>query len=258
MTKLVRAFRNAHHAVCTLDLPEKRNPISKAMRQALIETLESLRADPSVRSVIITGEGSAFCSGLDLDEFAALQSLSAEQHRADSQSICDFLCYLAAYPKPTIAALNGPAIAGGCAVALLCDFALAVPSAYLCFSEVKIGFVPAIAGVFLQQMLGPKRTRDLLLTGRKVMADEAKEFGLLNSVVESAQLLPKSQELAEQLALNSPQALESTKALLSAVTGSLSSALALAVDVNASARTSSDCVEGVKAFLEKRAPDWRT
>src|ERR1041385_6031776 len=118
MAEIVTTLESGSFAVCTLNLPEKRNPISKPMRDALVQALERLRQQPA-RSVIITGAGSSFCSGLDLASMAEQAQRSGAEHQGDSQSIADFLRYVATYPKPTIAAVNGPAVAGGCGLALV-------------------------------------------------------------------------------------------------------------------------------------------
>ena len=243
--------------ICTLNRPEKRNPISAEMRVALHSKLQELLADQDIRSVIITGAGSAFCSGLDLDGLSAQSRLSPDEHAADSKSIADFLEFVRTYPLPTIAAVNGPAVAGGCGLALLCDVTLAVPEAFFSFSEVKIGFVPALVGVYLERIIGAKSARELLLTGRRVSAEEAAKLGMINAIVPASELPERAQALAETLAQNGPEALTLTKALLTRTAGAdLAEALKLAVEVNAKARISAECREGVAAFLGKRSPAW--
>jgi len=214
MADFVNVLQAGNHAVCTLSQPHKRNPLSAAMRHALIAALEPLQRDPAIRSVIITGEGSAFCSGLDLDGMTAQQQLSAQEHLADSSSIRDFFEYIYQYPKPLIAAVNGPAVAGGFGLALVCDFMLIAQEAFLSFSEVKIGFVPAIVSVYLRGMVPEKLARDLLLTGRKLSAAEAESIGLAMDAVPASELMFKAAALADNLCLNSPMAVASTKKLL--------------------------------------------
>lgn len=245
-----------HCAVCTLNRPDKRNPISPAIRADLCSMLEQL-LKKGTRCVIFTGSGSAFCSGLDLEGLSAQSQFSPAEHAADSKSIADFFEFIRTYPLPTIAAVNGPAVAGGCGLALLCDITLAVPESFFSFSEVKIGFVPALVGVYLERMIGAKAARDLLLTGRRVPADEALQLGLINAVVPAAELLDRAAKLAETLAQNGPDALKLTKELLTKAAGmNLPNALKLAVEVNARARVSAECREGVAAFLAKRNPSW--
>jgi methylglutaconyl-CoA hydratase len=256
MSELVIVQKLKHHALCTLNAAHKRNPISAEMRASLTAALDALAGDAQARSVIITGAGSAFCSGLDLEALAAQQAKSPAEQLADSESIAAFFSYLAHYPKPTIAAVNGPAVAGGCGLALLCDFTLMSSEAYFSFSEVKIGFVPALVGVYLERMVGPKTASDLLLTGRKVAAEEAQALRMA-TVVPPEGLQEAALQVAATLAKNSPEALRQTKALLiRAQALSLADALALAIDINAQARMTSDCREGVDAFLQKRAPLW--
>lgn len=257
MSDLVTVQAMNHSALCTLNLPSKRNPISAEMRASLIAELDALSRNETIRSVIITGAGSAFCSGLDLDGLAEQAHKTPAEHRDDSQSIANFFEYIAHYPKPTIAAVNGPAVAGGCGLALLCDFTIMRAEAYFSFSEVKIGFVPALVGVYLERMVGPKVSRDLLLTGRKISANEAKALGLITEVVDSGKLHERANEISALLAQNSPVAIRQTKELLTRSQAlTLPQSIALAVDVNATARTTSECVEGVNSFLEKRSPKW--
>jgi methylglutaconyl-CoA hydratase len=163
------------------------------------------------------------------------------------------------FPKPLIAAVNGAAIAGGCGIATLCDFTLAVPEAKFGYTEVRIGFVPAIVSVFLIRQVGDKRARDLLLTGRIIDAEEAYYLGLVSEIVAAEQLLDRARELAGQLLENSPTSLSYTKQLLSNLSQrDLDHALELAVEVNARIRATPDFHEGLSAFLEKRKPVWRS
>jgi len=161
------------------------------------------------------------------------------------------------FPKPTIAAVNGPAIAGGCGLATLCDFTLAVPDAKFGYTEVRIGFVPAIVSTFLLRQIGEKHARDLLLTGRIIGADEAYRIGLINEIVASERLLDRAQELAAQLMENSPASLTCTKGLLSDhARQELDAQIQSAVRENAAIRATRDFREGISSFLEKRKPRW--
>jgi len=257
MAACVDVRESGRHAVVTLNLPEKRNPISAAMRTALMQALEGLRAKSRVRAVVITGAGSAFCSGLDLAAFAEQQRLPAEMQRADSQSIADFFEYIYRYPLPTIAAVNGPATAGGAGLALLCDLTFMAESAYLCFSEVRIGFVPALVGVYLSRQAGPKVARDLLLTARRVGAAEALQLGLVQRVETNGNLLRSAEDGAEEIGQWAPEAVKKTKGLLlESADDTWPAGLKKAVEVNAATRLSDECKEGVAAFLERRPPHW--
>jgi methylglutaconyl-CoA hydratase len=161
------------------------------------------------------------------------------------------------FPKPTIAAVNGAAIAGGCGIATLCDFTLAVADAKFGYTEVRIGFVPAIVSTFLLRQVGEKHARDLLLTGKIIGADEAYRIGLINEIVLEEVLLDRARELASQLMENSPASLVSTKRLLSDhARDELDAQIRSAVRENAAIRATSDFREGISSFLEKRKPRW--
>jgi methylglutaconyl-CoA hydratase len=161
------------------------------------------------------------------------------------------------FPKPTIAAVNGAAIAGGTGLATMCDFTLAVPEAKFGYTEVRIGFVPAIVSSILVWQVGHKIARDLLMTGRLFDAAEAKTLGLVNEVVPSEQLMVRAKELASQLLENSPTSVQATKRLINSfIAKSLDEQIAAAVEDNARIRTTADFREGVSSFLEKRKPQW--
>ena len=152
-------------ATITLNRPDKRNAISYELIEDLLAALEEV-AKASALVLILTGAGKAFCSGMDLENLKDLIGRSREQSQKDSQIMARLFRTLYDFPKPTIAAVNGAAIAGGTGLATLCDFTLAVPDAKFGYTEVKIGFVPAIVSAFLLRQVGEKIARDLLLTGR--------------------------------------------------------------------------------------------
>jgi methylglutaconyl-CoA hydratase len=240
----------------TLNRPDKRNAISYELMDDLIAAFEQA-ANSSAQVVILTGAGKAFCSGMDLDNLKQLTGRTHEQNIQDSQTMASLFRSLYDFSKPTIAAVNGPAIAGGTGLATLCDFTLAVPEAKFGYTEVRIGFVPAIVSSFLIANIGEKRARDLLLTGRIFGAEEAHRLGLVNEVVSVEQLLPRANELALQLQENSTASLQATKRLLSVYTHEqLDRQVAQAVQGNAAIRQTADFKEGITAFLEKRKPTW--
>lgn len=163
------------------------------------------------------------------------------------------------FPKPLVGAVNGAAIAGGCGIATLCDFTLAVPEAKFGYTEVRIGFVPAIVSVFLIRQVGEKRARDLLLTGRIIDAEEAYYLGLVSEIVAAEKLMDRARELAAQVLENSPTSLTYTKRLLSSLSQhDIDRGLELAVEANARVRSTPDFHEGLSAFLEKRKPVWHS
>jgi methylglutaconyl-CoA hydratase len=243
-------------ATITLNRPDKRNAISYDLIEDLLGALNAI-VKSSALILILTGAGKAFCSGMDLDNLKALSGRSPEQSVEDSETMARLFRSLYDFPKPTIAAVNGAAVAGGCGLATLCDFTLAVPEAKFGYTEVRIGFVPAIVSTFLLRQIGEKHARDLLLTGRIIDAEEAHRMGLVNEVVAADRLMPRAQELAAQLMENSPASLTSTKRLLSDYARQeLDTQIRAAVRENAGIRSTHDFREGVSSFLEKRKPQW--
>jgi len=166
-------------ALLALNRPDKRNAISYELIDDLLHALDEVAKSPAL-VLILTGAGKAFCSGMDLENLQALLGRTPEQSLQDTQTMARLFRSLYEFPKPSIAAVNGPAIAGGCGLATVCDFTLSVPDAKFGYTEVRIGFVPAIVSTFLLRQIGEKHARDLLLTGRIITADEAHRMGLVN------------------------------------------------------------------------------
>ncbi len=243
-------------ATLTLNRPEKRNAISYELIEELHHALHEVQKSGS-HILILTGNGSAFCSGMDLDSLREITRHTEEENLADSGRMAHMFRTLYDFPLVTIAAVNGPALAGGCGLATLCDFTLASTAAKFGYTEVRIGFVPAIVSTFLIRQIGEKHARDLLLTGRILGAEEAYRLGLVNEVLDPENLLPRARELAATLTANSPASLLATKRLLKTYShGELDHQIAAAVDENARIRTTQDFREGVSSFLEKRPPHW--
>jgi methylglutaconyl-CoA hydratase len=241
----------------TLNRPERRNAMTQEMQTELIGVLEET-AKANYRVLILTGAGEAFCSGLDLSELQAMQNKTAAEHRTDAERIARLFLALYELPIPTIAAVHGPAIAGGTGLAMVCDFTLATPASKFGFTEVRIGFVPALVSAFLSLQVGEKRCRDLLLTGRLFDAPEAHQVGLVNEVVPHGELMTRAQALAGLLLANSPQSLTATKRLLVVQHREwLDAAIDAALEANALSRETADFREGITAFLEKRKPHWK-
>lgn len=240
----------------TLNRPERRNAMTPAMQQELIAAMEAA-AVSDCRVVVFAGAGDAFCSGLDLSALQQMHGKSAAEHRADAERIARLFRTLYELPKPTIAAVHGAAIAGGTGIATLCDFTLATPAAKFGYTEVRIGFVPAVVSAYLTLQIGDKLARDLLLTGRIFDAHEAYRLGLVNEVVAAEELAGCVRGLASGLAANSPESLAATKQLLATQNKAwLDTAISAAMAANARSRETADFHEGVAAFLEKRKPAW--
>jgi len=244
-------------ALVTLNRPDKRNAISYELINDLLGALQEIESSKAL-ILILTGAGKAFCSGMDLDNLRAITSRTHQENVGDSEQMAKMFRTLYEFPKVTIAAVNGPAIAGGCGLATLCDFTLASTEAKFGYTEVRIGFIPAIVSAFLLRQVGEKQARDLLLSGRIIGADEAHRLGLANEVVAPEQLLQRARELASDLLHNSPASLLATKRLLKTYSAAqLDGHISQAVQVNARIRTTDDFREGVSSFLEKRKPHWR-
>src|ERR1700758_588791 len=180
-------------ATLTLNRPEKRNAISFELIDDLVRALDEVAKSDAI-VLIVTGAGRAFCSGMDLDNLKTLLGRTPEQNLQDSETMVRLFRSLYEFPKVTIAAVNGAAIAGGTGLALLCDFTLAVPDAKFGYTEVRIGFVPAIVSTFLLRQVGEKHARDLLLTGRLFGAEEAARMGLINEIVPAGTLMARVRE----------------------------------------------------------------
>jgi methylglutaconyl-CoA hydratase len=240
----------------TLNRPDKRNALSPALIEELTLALrEAETCECGV--VILTGAGSAFCAGLDMDHLATMNARTPEEHRSDSENMALVLRTLYDFPKPVIAAVNGPAIAGGMILATIPDFTLATPEAKFGLNEVRVGFVPAIAASFLLRQVGEKRTRELLLTGKLLKAQEALQMGLVTQIVAAEELMQSAQALAQTLLMNSPQAMQAVKRLLAKHSRRrLDEELEDAIAANAQERASEDFKEGVQAFLAHRRADW--
>jgi methylglutaconyl-CoA hydratase len=243
-------------ATITFQRPEKRNAISLQMVAELTSALDEVEKS-NAQIAILTGAGKAFCAGMDLDELKSLTGKTHSENVADSTRMANMFRRLYEFSKPTIAAVNGAAIAGGAGLATMCDFTLAVPDAKFGYTEVRIGFVPAIVSSILVWQVGHKIARDLLLTGRLFDAAEGHRLGLVNEVVEPTHLLGRAQELAAQLMENSPSSVRVTKRLINGfISSQLDQQVAEAIEDNARIRTTEDFREGISSFLEKRKPVW--
>ena len=243
-------------ATITLDRPDKRNAISSQMIDDLLAALDDVEKSPA-RVLIITGAGKAFCAGMDLDGLRTIAGQSPLDNLKDSRQMAKMFHRIYAFPKPLIAAVNGAAIAGGCGIATLADFTLAAPEAKFGYTEVRIGFIPALVSVFLRRQIGDKQSRDLLLTGRLVEAAEAHRLGLVTELVPADKLVARARELAASLLAASPTSIAHTKRLLlQQDEAALQADLERAIHANAEIRATPDFREGLASFLEKRDPKW--
>lgn len=260
MADLIRTTVEDAVATITLNRPDKRNALNHDLVAALKEQLTTWEGEEGVRAIVMTGAGSVFSAGADLADLQALQTASPLENRADSRHLAELFQQIYTHPKPIIAHVNGHAIAGGCGLAAVCDFSIASEAAKLGFTEVRIGFVPAIVSVFVLRKLGETDARDLMLRGRLVSAEEAADLGLITRAVPDEELGASVQEVAQEIATQtSGSAVDLTKQMLAQVPGmGFEEAMDYAVQMNAFARGTDDCQAGIAAFLDDEDPPWRT
>jgi methylglutaconyl-CoA hydratase len=252
----IRLQVDAGIATVTLNRPDKRNALSYQLIDDLLQAFDEVANSPA-QILLLTGAGTAFCAGMDLENLQGLMGGTPDRNLKDSETIARLFRALYDFPQPTIAAVNGAAIGGGVGLATLCDFTLAAPEAKFGYTEVRIGFVPAIVSAYLLRQVGEKHARDLLLTGRLFGADEAQRIGLINEIVPADKLMARANRLAGQIKENSPASLRATKRLLSEYArAELDHQIKAAVRENAAIRTTDDFREGISAFLEKRKARW--
>lgn len=256
--ELVRYEVKDRVAYLTLNRPDKRNALNGEMVAELTRAFEEAHANPRVKVVVLKASGKAFCAGADLAYLEQLQQNSYEENLQDSSQLAGLFKRIYTLNKVVIAQVQGHAIAGGCGLAIVCDFVFSVPQAKFGYTEVKIGFVPAIVSVFLVRKIGETRARELLLSGELISAEKAQNYNLINFVVEEYELEERVQTYAQNLCnTNSAQSMTITKQLIALVqeTG-IDRGLQLAAEQNARSRGSEDCQKGIAAFLNKEALKW--
>jgi methylglutaconyl-CoA hydratase len=256
-TSLITREDRGHVAVLTLNRPDQRNALSRALVAQLRDAVDKLAVDQKIRAVVLTGAGPAFCAGMDLKE-AALVEASAEIEKetiATIEEFADLIQRLHTLPKPTIAAINGDALAGGAGLVAACDMAIAADSARIGYPEVLRGLVPAVVMHDLCQQLGDRRARELLLGGSLIGAAKAHSWGLVNAVTMADRCLAEAVEAAQRLVNSAPQAVAATKRLVDEAR-SRPRDLRGAAAVSAAVRVSEEAREGIRAFIDKRPPRW--
>ncbi len=239
----------------TMNRPERRNALSKALKTALIEAIIDADFDRSVTVLAITGAGTAFCAGVDLkdareadEDGGRYRGPLAEAERTLFETMIDS-------KKPILGILNGPAVAGGCELALACDLRIASSTAHLALPEVKRGMGAHMASVMLPQMVPPAIAMEWLYTGRKIELAEAERWGLINRIAPPERLMDVAMQLAGEMAENAPLSLQRLKLTWRKAWG-LPLHAAVRLDVGPDVYASEDRKEGARAYLEKRAPRW--
>lgn len=253
-------LQETHGAVRLLRLndPGRRNPLSTDLIAELMAGLEAAGQDAQIRALVLTGEGGAFSAGADLEFLQKVAQLGAEENLEHSRVLMKLFQRVYTFPKPTIAAVNGPAVAGGAGLATACDLVVMSQQAKIGYTEAKIGFVAALVSVILARCVGEKHAKELLLTGRLVSASEAHRMGLVNEVVAADTTVSRALELAQEVAANSPASLALSKELLHTLPGvGLEDGFRFASMANAWIRGTGDLEEGIKAFFEKRPPKFQ-
>lgn len=255
---LVNYSVKARVGYITLNRPDKRNALSYDLVRDLKEAFSRAETDANLKVVVLNAQGESFCAGADLAYLQQLQNFSYEENLADSQHLKELFLQIYTLKKVVIAQVQGHALAGGCGLATVCDFIFAVPEAKFGYTEVKIGFIPALVAVFLIRKIGEQKARQLLLTGEVINALEALNRGLIYKVVEAIDLEASVFDFAQQLIRsNSAQSMQLTKQLIAEVQSlSLQEALDLAGTMNAQARSTEDCKKGIAAFLNEQDLRW--
>ena len=256
---LVKLHVHQHTGTIILNRPEKRNALSRAMIEELGQALEELHQERRVRAVVLAASGPAFCAGMDLAEMQitsrADDALARWHH--DSVAYRDLIETMLRFPKPLIAAVGGPAMAGGAGLALACDLVLAAESASFGLPEPRRGLVAGMVAPLLVFRIGAGRAAYLLLSAATIPAAEAYRIGIYHEIVKADHLWPRANELAGQCAACAPEALLLTKRMLNETIGEhLTTMLSAGAAVSATARTTEAATEGLAAFLEKREPIW--
>jgi methylglutaconyl-CoA hydratase len=255
---LIEYISNNRIGYITLNRPEKRNALNQEMVNDLSKAFIQAAGDEAVKVIVLRAHGEAFCAGADLGYLQQLQKFTFEENLADSRNLMALYTLIYTLPKVVIAQVEGHALAGGSGLVTVCDFAFAVPEAKFGYTEVRIGFVPAIVSAFLIRKIGEGKARELLLSGRLITADEATQIGMISRSVGKDRIAGEVDAWAQQLiSTASGQSLAATKRLIDQVQGlSLTEALDFAAQENAKARATDDCKKGIDAFLNKKDLKW--
>ncbi|MGC1242392.1 MAG: enoyl-CoA hydratase/isomerase family protein [Chryseosolibacter sp.] len=247
-----------HLAYITLNRPEKSNALCYDLVSELRIAFKDAETDDNVKAIILRAKGDAFCAGADLNYLQDLQANSFEQNLADSDHLKELFLQIYQHKKVVISQVHAHALAGGCGLATVCDFTFATSDANFGYTEVKIGFVPAIVMVFLLRKVGESKAKQLLLGGGVITAEQALSMGLIHYIRDRDTLESDVKEFASQLIENnSAYAMGVTKQMIAKVQGlPIGEALSFASEMNAKARGSDDCKRGINAFLNKEKITW--
>lgn len=258
MTHLAEYHTDNRIAYITINRPEKRNALNPELVGSLTDLFLKAGRDEDVKVVVLRAQGEVFSAGADLEYLQKLQNNSSQDDLKDTIAIKELLYTIYTLPKLVVAQVEGHAIAGGCGLAAVCDIVFAVPEAKFGYTEVKIGFVPALVACFLVRKLGEGRVRELLLSGDLINAESASSYGLINFIVDKSEIAAQVRSYAERSAAGvSGQSVALTKQLIhSAQNVSLETSLDEAIRLNVQTRSSTDCRKGIASFLDKKKLEW--
>jgi methylglutaconyl-CoA hydratase len=245
-------------ATVTLNRPALHNAFDDRLIADLAAALRALEADPAVRVVVLAGAGRSFSAGADLNWMKRMALYSEAENRRDAEALALLMRTLDELAKPTIAAVHGPAVAGGCGLVACCDIALAAERASFAISEVRLGLIPAVISPYVVTAIGVRNARRYFLTAESFDAREAERIGLVHGVVATDQLRPAVDRLADLIVANGPQALAAAKRMIRRVAHApVDDALAAETAARiAEIRAGAEGREGIASFLEKRKPGW--
>ncbi|HSP88227.1 MAG TPA: enoyl-CoA hydratase/isomerase family protein [Ignavibacteriaceae bacterium] len=248
---MIKYQKENNISIITLNRPEKRNALHPDLVNQLKDKLKEIKNDSEIKVLIITGEGKSFCAGADLEYLNQIKDFSSIENEKDSESLAELFLDIYNLPIPTIAAVNGPAIAGGCGLANVCDFIVADKSnAKFGYSEVKIGFIPAIVSIFLIKKIGEEKAKQLLLTGDIIDSEKAYNMGLTDYLADD--VLTESKNLAVKLISNSDFSMKITKKMIADISHlSVNDAVDYCIKLNTISRSSEDFKKGIENFLLK-------
>ena len=249
--KLIKEVREKTGKII-LNRPDKRNSLDEEIISGLKKAVEDFSVNEEIKSIVITGTGGNFCSGLNLDYLNKISQYDILQNKEDSMAYKEMLCTIYNCRKPTIAMVDGYCLAGGCGIATACDIIIASDKTQFGYTEVKIGFIPAIVMVFLLKRVSETYAKDLLLTSRFITGEEALRFGLINYLVKQEELESFTQKICSDLNKLPTSSMTLTKEMFkNVVSMSFESSLDYAVGMNAITRMTPECKKGVYNFLNK-------
>jgi methylglutaconyl-CoA hydratase len=241
----------------TLARPAVRNAFNAELIARLAAAFAALGEDPSVRVIVLDGDGPTFCGGADVGWMRASLGLSGDENLRDAEAMSDMFRTIDRCPKPVIARVHGAALGGGAGLCAVCDAVVAARGTVFGFTETKLGIIPAVISPFVIAKIGASQARRLFLTGERFAAERAQTIGLVHDVVESDALDGAVDAIARELETAGPSAVSAAKRLIRDVTATTYDATrALTTAAIARQRTSDEGQEGLRAFLERRAPNW--